>query len=190
VRRHAGTAFIECRSCGYGVLESVTSVVDYWTPDEDATTYWTAAKRRYFDSALELLSGLAPGRRLLDFGGGIGYFTERALAAGWDAVSLDVSETATARAAERLGAGRAWSSLPDEEAGSFDAVTLWCVVAHTTDPGSLLAAARSALRPGGVVWATTPNFAFQKPYAGLSALAGRKLDFAAHDHVGHFSPRR
>lgn len=191
-REHAGFAFVECATCGYGRLADGASAPDYWSSTEGADAqrhYWVDAKRDYFDSALSLLRRLAPGRRLLDVGGGIGYFAERALASGWDARSLDISPTATAFAAARLGEERAWESLPEGEAGSFDAVTLWCVIAHTTEPASVLGLARRALRRDGILWLTTPNFSFQKPYARLSALAGRRLDFAAHDHVGHFSAR-
>jgi hypothetical protein len=35
---------------------------------------------------------------------------------------------------------------------------------------------------------TTPNFSFQRRYAHLYRLRRTRLDFAAHDHVGHFTP--
>ena len=44
------------------------------------------------------------------------------------------------------------------------------------------------VKPGGVVWLTTPNFTFQKLYSYLYRLRRTRLDFAAHDHVGHFTP--
>jgi 2-polyprenyl-3-methyl-5-hydroxy-6-metoxy-1,4-benzoquinol methylase len=151
--------------------------------------YWTRARQNYFDSALDLLGSMTGGRRLLDLGGGVGFFTERALARGWDAVSLDVSPSVAERAAARVGADRSLTEIPDARLGSFDAMTMWCVVAHTRDPEALIRTARAALAPGGVLWVTTPNFSFQKPYAAVRKRLGRELDFGRDDHVGHFTPQ-
>jgi SAM-dependent methyltransferase len=189
-RSHAGQWFTECIACGYALLNDIGRA-DYWEdPREQAhRTYWQTAKLRYFDEALASLAGIAPGRRLLDVGGGIAFFSGRALSAGWDAYSLDVSPTVTEIAAETVGAERAWTSLPPEQAGTFDVVSLWCVVAHTDSPQAVLDVCRRALRPNGVLWLTTPNFSFQKPYAWLRRRLGNPLDFARDDHVGHFTPK-
>ncbi len=185
-----GFAFSVCTACGYGSLVDATSG-DYWAGSEaspeDPGEYWTDAKRRYFAGALDLLAGRAPGRRLLDVGGGVGFFAELALERGWDAYSLDVSPRATELAAARLGPERALAETGPDSAGTFDVVTLWCVVAHTRAPDEIARVAAGALRPGGLVWLTTPNFRFQRPYARALGRAGRRLDFRAHDHVGHFT---
>jgi hypothetical protein len=118
----------------------------------------------------------------------VGYFAELALSAGWDAFSVDVSERATRAAAVRIGADRALRSLDDLPRGSADVVTLWCVIAHVEDPIDLLDGVRGVLAPHGLVWITTPNFSFQRPYARLRLLAGRPIDFAADDHLGQFTP--
>lgn len=191
-RVYGGTAFLECVSCGYGLLPAEGGRSDYWAeatfaPHEDE--FWLAAKQAYFESALELLSTLGPGRRLVDVGGGVGFFAERALARGWDAVTLDVSERVTAVAAARLGDARARTALAEEEPGSFDAATLWCVVAHTREPREVVRGAAAALRPGGHLWLTTPNFVLQKRYAAARRRLGRPIDFLRDDHVGHFTPR-
>jgi 2-polyprenyl-3-methyl-5-hydroxy-6-metoxy-1,4-benzoquinol methylase len=187
---HGSFPFLECRLCGYGLLINDGAKQDYWS-DADESDFekhgWLGAKRRYFDSVLTLLEERVDGRHLLDIGGGIGFFAELALRRGWDAYSLDVSSTATALAGKRIGPGRALGSLTQDRNGSFDAVTLWCVIAHTKDPHELMALARRALRPGGLVWITTPNFTFQKPYAAVRAAMRRTLDFALEDHVGHFT---
>ncbi len=191
LRSHSDFRFRECRVCGYGQLDT-DGRSDYWSPQHgslDDEEYWAAAKLNYFDSALGLLGSMTAGRRLLDLGGGLGIFTERAVEKGWDAFTLDISPAAAEQAARRLGADRSLSSIDRVQPGSFDAVTMWCVVAHTRDPGALIHAAQRALKPGGVIWITTPNFSFQKPYAAVRKRLGRRLDFEREDHVGHFSPR-
>jgi len=191
IRTHVGVRFSECRSCGYGQID-VPGREDYWSPQHESGTddaYWTRAKQNYFDSALRLLQSLTDGRRLLDVGGGLGVFARRALETGWDAYTLDISPAIAERAAQRVGSDRSLVAVPPNMLGTFHAVTMWCVVAHTFDPVSLLATARSALVPNGLLWVTTPNFAFQKPYAYFRGRLGRPLDFAREDHVGHFTSR-
>jgi SAM-dependent methyltransferase len=172
--------FDECRACGLSRLRGYNGRSDYWDAKQARDPYWTDARRRYFRAALRRF----PGGRMLDVGGGIGEFTRLALEMGFDAYSLDSSDGATGAAARTLG-GRALAAAP--EAGSFDVVTLWCVIAHVSDPCSLLQSARSWLRPGGMLWLTTPNFAFQKRYGKILASAGRPIDFAAEDHIWHFT---
>ena len=187
---YAGTEFCECRHCGYATL-ATSGREDYWDAGGESShlAYWESAREPYFLSALARLAALVPGRRLLDVGGGIGYFSDLALREGWDAYSLDSSPRATELAAKRIGAERAWPRIPAEQMHTFDIVTLWCVVAHTREPEAIVAAARTALRNGGVLWLTTPNFSFQRPYARGRRLIRRRLDFARDDHVGHFTAR-
>jgi 2-polyprenyl-3-methyl-5-hydroxy-6-metoxy-1,4-benzoquinol methylase len=191
-RRVAGNEVVVCTACGFGAL-TVQSVADYWERHDDLEReledrYWTSARTAVFRSALARLAGRVEGRRLLDLGGGVGHFARCALDLGWDAYSVDVSTTATAAAASCLGDGRASTAVPASLAGAFDVVTLWCVAAHVTDPRRVLRDAVNALRPGGLLFLTTPNFRFQAGYARVLAAAGKSLDFAAHDHVVHFTP--
>jgi SAM-dependent methyltransferase len=182
--------FDRCTECGYAFLVDPPSASDYWPEDAAATSdFWTEAKARYFRTALAMLGRATPGRRLVDVGGGVGYFARIALDDGWDASSMDVSELATAVAAERIGDHRVLRSLDEVAPRSIDVATLWCVVAHVEDPVGLLEAVGRVIRPGGVVWLTTPNFTFQRSYARLRLLAHRPIDFAADDHRGQFTPR-
>jgi len=182
-----------CRGCGFGqVVGGATGGADYWDRRGDlagelAKPYWTTARTSVFAAALDRLAGGVQGRTLLDIGGGVGHFAACALEQGWDAYSLDVSPTATEIAGDRLGADRAVTELPPSLAGRCDAVTLWCVIAHVPDARPLLDQAVQALRPGGRLFLTTPNFRFQAGYARVLAAAGRPLDFAAHDHRLHFT---
>jgi SAM-dependent methyltransferase len=175
--------------CGFAFLHDPLPPRDYWR-DEGSTgsDFWTEAKGAYFRSCLGLLAQETRGRRLLDVGGGVGFFAQLALSRGWDAFSVDVSAVATRAAADRLGADRALSSLEGIEPRTFDVATLWCVVAHVDDPVALVRSVARTLRPDGVLWLTTPNFLFQRRYGALRALARRPIDFVADDHRGQFTP--
>lgn len=189
-KQHGGSWFSECMECGYAQLVGFSSKPDYWPGDvasHSAPDFWVAAKHAYFVSALELLGDLSTGRKLLDFGGGIGYFSQLARQKGWDAYSLDVSPHASDAAASRIGPERVLHHVDQIQSASFDVVTLWCVLAHVRDPAAVIRQVQSSLAPGGLVWITTPNFRFQKPYSAVRAKLGRRIDFDAEDHVGHFT---
>lgn len=181
-----------CTRCGFGRTQGGASQADYWARSDGRdgdvdNRYWTEARTGVFKGALDLLGVQGAKGTILDIGGGVGLFAELALAAGWDAYSVDVSDVAVAAAAERIGRARSLPAVPPELAGRCDAVTLWCVVAHTVDPNAVLAQALGALRAGGQLFLTTPNFRFQIGYAAALAAVGRPLDFTAHDHLVHFT---
>jgi 2-polyprenyl-3-methyl-5-hydroxy-6-metoxy-1,4-benzoquinol methylase len=183
---------VVCVRCGFGRTEAGVHAADYWArregggPEVDGA-YWTEARGPVFRGALELLELRCGKGRVLDLGGGVGHFAQLALEAGWDAYSLDVSDVAVAAAAERIGGARSLSTIPSDLAGTCDAVTLWCVIAHLPDPRAVLVDALQALRPGGQLFLTTPNFRFQAGYAAALARVGRPIDFSAHDHLLHFT---
>ncbi|MEX0790162.1 MAG: class I SAM-dependent methyltransferase, partial [Actinomycetota bacterium] len=131
-----------CTRCGMGRIPGDPMMHTYWTQeDPDATlneVYWQA-RRRMFRNALHHLERAGGPGKVLDLGGGAGHFAEIALELGWDAYSSDLSHHAISHAAHRLGSERSLGMTDAPElAGTFDAVTLWCVVAHVADPVALL----------------------------------------------------
>jgi 2-polyprenyl-3-methyl-5-hydroxy-6-metoxy-1,4-benzoquinol methylase len=181
-----------CSRCGFGRTEAAEQADDYWTRGvaghgETAQRYWTEARASVFSGALSLLEVNGQKGRILDVGGGVGHFARMALDAGWDAYSVDVSSVAAESAAARIGGTRSLSSIPDDMVGTCDAVTMWCVIAHLPDPRLVLADAVKALRPGGQLFLTSPNFRFQIGYAAALARLGKPIDFAGHDHLMHFT---
>jgi 2-polyprenyl-3-methyl-5-hydroxy-6-metoxy-1,4-benzoquinol methylase len=175
-----------------GIVERKRLSSDYWDRHNAAkeleSAHWEARKG-LFESTLARIESDAGVGRAVDLGGGLGHFAQSALARGWDVYTLDQSELAVAAAAERVGPDR---SLSSDDASRFhgtcDLVTLWCVIAHVSDPLAILQRAMELLKPGGKLLLTTPNFLFQAAYARVLARLGRPLDFVAHDHFLHFTP--
>lgn len=194
VRRRIGVRDVSvCRRCGFGLVVAGERPPDYWTRTENADDelgdrYWQA-RLPVFLRALDEVAAAGGTGRLVDVGGGTAHFAEAALAAGWDAYSYDVSERAVAAAAARVGPERSLAAVPDSMAGTCDVVTLWCVVAHVPDARAVLGEARRLLKPGGRLLLSTPNFSFQTAYAALAGRLGRPIDFVAHDHFAHYTPR-
>ncbi|MCA1616507.1 MAG: class I SAM-dependent methyltransferase [Acidobacteria bacterium] len=109
----------------------------------------------------EIVAGFEPYRgagRLLDIGCGAGTVLEAARRAGWEAEGVEVSHPAV----EHLRAA-GFSVFHGElaearyPADHFDVIVASEVLEHLPDPRVLLREAARVLRPGGLLWATTPH---------------------------------
>lgn len=138
---------------------------------------------RYRARLLRRLERRTRGRAMAEIGGGVGAFGMLATARGWSYADFDISEVA-AGFARRLGL-RA-TVFPEGEpppvpAASADAVVMWEVVEHARDVAGLLRACRRALRPGGCLALSTPNWAYGRTLEALGPLASPPLHLAFFD---------
>lgn len=104
---------------------------------------------------IELLKG--PGR-ILDIGASLGYFVEAALARGWDARGVEISDAAATEAKEQ-GLNVFSGELQDAgyEECSFDCVTMWDMLEHAPSPVAHMREVHRILAPGGLVVIGTPD---------------------------------
>ena len=102
----------------------------------------------------ELIGALdsAPGRRLVDIGGGTGNYAQALAKQGWDVLIADQSPEMLSEAAAKglatLEANAAALPLDDE---AFDAALMLSMIHHVDDQAAALAEARRVLAPGGVL---------------------------------------
>jgi SAM-dependent methyltransferase len=160
---------LECGACGLA----------WWTPDPnhraddvyDAGYFSGAGASHGYDDYAGLEASLrlsferriariprdAPDARLLDVGAAYGFAVSESAAAGWRAAGLEVS-TAAASVAGRIAPGRIVAGdglrTPFRD-DSFDAITLWDVLEHLSDPHSAMGEIARLLRPGGRLVLTT-----------------------------------
>lgn len=128
----------------------------------------------------------APGR-LLDFGCGAGNFLRQMREYGWNVEGLDFSPRMVQALREKGEFPTHLGTLPHRQvaAGSFDAITMWHSLEHVPRPREILQAASDALRPGGLLAVSVPNFAswsfrqFRAQWTGL----------ALPRHLVHFIPQ-
>ena len=110
---------------------------------------------------LALIREHAPaGRRLLEVGTGAGLFLKAASRAGWEASGLELSGEGAAFARDRLGLDvrQERAEVMSFGAGTFDVAVMFDVIEHLFDPRAVLTATRAALKPGGILVVSTPNF--------------------------------
>lgn len=192
-----GWTVYKCNSCGLGVLDPMPS------QEELAGLYRSAYFVGHYDE------GLSPGTeamqkrlsqeshrikffrpfkktgRVLDIGCGRGYFLMACREQGFDVQGFDVSEDGAAYVRETLGIPVHTGMLETAFGEStFDVITLWHSLEHTSDPAKYLELARSWLKPGGVLVIDVPN------YSGTDArMKGDAWeDWDLPYHLLHFTP--
>lgn len=126
---------------------------------------------------LSALSNLS-GKRVLDVGCGLGFFSEQFAARGAQVVSTDIDKDALDYVAKTLKVDAQFldAEQTDFPNGGFDVIYIGEVLEHVKDPLLIFQRAAKALNPGGYFVITTPSLE-----GWLSLSKGKQL---AHDHGG------
>jgi SAM-dependent methyltransferase len=128
----------------------------------------------------------APSGRLLDVGCGKGHFLASARAAGWDATGIEFADSSAEEAKARYGLDVIVDDyMTAELPGPYDAVTMWHVLEHLTDPRAAIERARTLLTGDGRLLISVPNLASLQ--ARLFGPDWLHLDLPRH--LFHFTPR-
>ena len=190
----AGTHRIAiCRSCGIGVLAD--------PPEGDAlaalyqSDLYAAARPRAMAAAQLAhravnairLGSLGPADgRLLDVGCGKGHFLAAARAAGWDAIGIEFASSSAEEAKARYGLDIVVADFMTEPLpGPYDALTMWHVLEHLSDPRAAVERARTFLASDGRLLISVPNLASLQ--ARLFGPDWLHLDLPRH--LFHYTPR-
>ncbi len=194
-----GVSTIRCGGCGLVFVDPVppeatrpeTYGSDYYEP-------WQGREERLrirlWRRRLALVEERAAHGSLLDVGCGDGQFLAIARDAGWRVEGIEFSPEGARRASKRLGRPVAVGHLARERLlrGPFDVLTLWHVLEHLEEPGSMLDAARDRLRPGGLLVVAVPNLDNRPMQWAYRLARGRRLPLyetgAREPHLSHFSP--
>lgn len=135
---------------------------------------------------LELLRAYRPAGRLVDVGSGGGFLVRAAGEAGWRAVGLEPSESASRSAVreEHIQVVTGRLQAAPLAPGRFDAVTMLDVLEHVLDPRAFLREARRLLVPGGLLLVETPNIAGCVP----ALMGARHPWICPPEHLTYFTP--
>ena len=137
---------------------------------------------RWFARELDARGG---GRRILDVGCGMGQFVNAATRAQWNVQGIELAAGAVA-IARRFGLPVRRLDLfsGDLVPESFDVATMFEVIEHLPRPGAFLRRVESLLRPGGLMYLTTPNFA-----CADRRILGSEWDAIHREHLVYFTPQ-
>jgi SAM-dependent methyltransferase len=162
-RSKNGYSLAQCRTCGAIVALAPDGVMP--APTDVYSEYHAAAgfvTPEVVEASLDRLASFAAPYRTsgawLDLGFGEGSLLDVAERRGWTCFGTEVSPQALDH-----GSKRGWTVTVDPERdprferASFDVVTLIEVLEHVLSPRSYLRDAVRWLRPGGLLYLTTPN---------------------------------
>lgn len=138
------------------------------------------------------------GKRIVDVGCGGGILTEGLAKHGADALGIDLSEELIDIADlhglesgvnahyQKISA----EALAQQQPASFDHVTCMEMLEHVPDPGSIISACATLVKPGGMVFFSTLN---RKPKAYLLAIVAAEhvlqmLPKGTHDYKTFIKP--
>jgi SAM-dependent methyltransferase len=168
---HGGFRMVECCACGLWYLNpmptraALASFYDGgYFASEDACAggygdYAAMAEdhRDTFRRRLDLVEAHVGAGRLLDVGAGFGYLADAATERFAERWVVELSEEAARRVSPRhrvvVGSFES-AALPERY---FDVVSLQDCLEHLPEPASALEKIRRLLRPGGALFAVTPN---------------------------------
>jgi 2-polyprenyl-3-methyl-5-hydroxy-6-metoxy-1,4-benzoquinol methylase len=188
---HTTSRLMRCSRCGLVFSEAEVDVFDspryeYYGQRVDwpeERLYDPITESRYSE-LLGRLEDMVGGRRLLDVGCGAAHLVRVAMDRGWTALGIDLSPSAI-ELARRWGINVEVADFMSQEVSpDYDVITMIEVVEHLSQPAHFLKRAEEVLKPGGLLYLTTPNF------ESLSRRAlGERWRVINPEHLSYFSTR-
>lgn len=179
---------VRCRNCGLvytGWEPTEQELMDYYAYYPAPAAISPITIQRYD----ELLMRFAPYRktgRLFEVGCGAGHFLERARSHGWEVQGNEYGEL-TLRACRERGIPVAEGELDPgaHEIGGYDIVCSFEVIEHVIHPRTEVRNMLALLRPGGLLYLTTPNY----NCLARRAAPGSWSIASYPEHLNYFTPR-
>ena len=194
-----------CPSCGsaffHSGMENVSSENDVYNVDANYQRYLETSNessltQRYGETLTHLRSMLptVDDPKLFDIGAGGGDFLAIARSRGFRIAGNEVSKPAIDECRSRHGieldAELDLLNLARGQ-GAYDVVTMWCVLAHVDDPDELLRGARALLRPGGILFLSTPRYCAIDAFGlALRRLTAGRYRRVFDRRINHFHRRQ
>lgn len=154
-----------CEGCGFHFvhptppLEEIAAIYEKYASN---VLYTAKAERKVLRAMKQIRRYLKPkaGARFIDFGCNIGTAVEAAHRLGLEAYGVDIDEESVGIARKEYPAGQYHAgpveTLP-EDWKNFDCAFMIEVIEHLPDPHAYFEAMRTRLRPGALLYLTTPD---------------------------------
>ncbi len=164
----APSKLVKCKNCGlfYASPRPARNIEEKYYAEryheDQENGYWYDGRIGLFKRSLCEISRFLNKGRLIDVGCGMGYFMDLARSKGWEAMGVEISESAFSHARNklRLDVIKGDLSGANFKEEYFDAATLWNALDQIYDPRSTLIELNRVLKRGGYIFIRVPNIDF------------------------------
>ncbi|WP_276680626.1 class I SAM-dependent methyltransferase [Empedobacter brevis] len=145
--------------------------------------FYQMAKQINLNNKLELIDQIAKGKKVLDYGCGVGDFLEHLQKNGYDVLGMEPNNSAKKIAQSKIGTEKVTSTELEQNDQKFDIITLWHVLEHIPNLNEIIIQLKNHLTEDGRLIIAVPNHkSYDAVYYGKY--------WAAYDvprHLWHFS---
>ena len=146
-------------------------------------------KKRFFSERMDSIERYFPNKgKILDIGSSTGHFLLEAVERGWEGYGVEPNPFVAEYSQKALGLTRIFNGTlekSDFPFGHFEAVTMWDLLEHLSDPLSMLRQVVRALKVGGILFVYVPNL----ESAEVLLCEERCENFAGDVHLTYFTPK-
>lgn len=161
----SGYRIFKCTDCGFHFvyptppLSEIAAIYEKYSSNK---LYAAKAERKVLRAMKQIrrYRHLAPGKRFIDFGCNIGTAVEAATRLGLDAYGVDIDEESVGIAEREYPRGHYRAGSPESlpaDWKDFDFAFMIEVIEHLPDPHAYVEAMKARLRPGALLYLTTPD---------------------------------
>lgn len=188
LKEYTHAHLVQCKDCGMvfsNEQPDQKTLVEFYSDGYDLTRYYSPITEKRYKELLEEFEPYRNEGRLLDVGCGYGFFLQTSKEAGWDATGIEITDEAVKACTSkglRMHHGTLESAVfPNDH---FDVIVLIETIEHVIEVDQLLKEIQRVLRPGGLVYLSTPNFNAINRYR-----LKEKYDVVQYPlHLSYFTP--
>ena len=145
--------------------------------------FYQIAKSINLNDKLKLINKIANGKKILDYGCGVGDYLEFMQKNGYDVLGMEPNDSARKIAQSKIGKDKVVSTELEQINEKFDVITLWHVLEHIPNLNEIIAQLKNHLTENGTLIIAVPNHqSYDAKYYGEK--------WAAYDvprHLWHFT---
>lgn len=156
--------------------------VQFLSPNDELEQNDLSRVRKHFS----ILKKYSTSGHLLDIGCSVGFFLKIIQEAGWKGCGLEISAHTAKYAKERYGLTVVHGTIENTTAfapSSFDIITMWDVIEHTSDPLHSMRRVNALLKEDGMIFLSTPNV--DGLFPKLSYIASKLISYWPHAEPPH-----
>lgn len=179
---------VKCKGCGMVFSNEQPEheeLIQFYSNGYDLTRYYSPITEKRYQELLKEFEAFRKEGRLLDIGCGYGFFLQTAREAGWETTGIEITDDAVKACTSkglRMHHGTLQEAVfPNDH---FDVIVLIESIEHLKNVEEVLEEIHRVLRPGGLVYLSTPNFNAINRYR-----LQEKYDIVQYPlHLSYFTP--